>query len=258
MRAVIAGGGRGTRHGGLTRTAIGLAAVALTVGGCTLEDVDGDDETGGTARPSESSESSGASGSPEAPGAGGSGVSDVLPGLPAPDEARELLAGLTVAEPRPMTGYSRDAFSHWTSTDGCTTRQTVLIRDAEDVAVDDDCAPTSGSWRSAYDGETFEDPGDLDIDHIVPLANAWRSGADSWTDDRREELANDLQGPQLLAVSAASNRSKGDQSPDEWLPPAEDFHCTYAVAWTTVKDTYELTVTDTERDELTRLLDTCP
>ncbi|GAB2888862.1 HNH endonuclease family protein [Streptomyces mayteni] len=244
MRGVIAGTGRGAGRGALGRTAIGLAAVALTVGGCALEEVEGDDEARAP-RPSDSA------------GSGDSAVSDVLPGLPTPDQARDLLAGLTVAEPRPMTGYSRDAFPHWTTTDGCTTRQTVLIRDAEDVTVDDDCAPSSGSWRSAYDGETFEDPGDLDIDHIVPLANAWRSGADSWTDDRREELANDLEGPQLLAVSASSNRSKGDQAPDEWLPPAEDFHCTYAVAWTTVKDTYELTITDTERDELTALLDTC-
>ncbi|WP_243740742.1 HNH endonuclease family protein [Streptomyces sp. 8K308] len=222
--------------------AIGAAALALAVGGCALEDVV--DESDDDAAQSSS-------------GPGGSEAGDLLPGLPTPDEARRLLDGLTVAEPRPMTGYSRDAFPHWTTTDGCTTRQTVLARDGADVTVDDDCQPTSGSWVSAYDGETFEDAGDLDIDHIVPLANAWRSGADAWTDDRREELANDLTRPQLLAVSAASNRSKGDQSPDEWLPPAEDFHCDYAIAWTTVKDFYELTITTAERDTLATALDDC-
>ncbi|MFD5316167.1 DUF1524 domain-containing protein [Streptomyces sp. NPDC127098] len=220
--------------------AIGAAALVLAVGGCSLDEaVEENDEANAPSAPAES------------------GTDARLPGLPTADEARDLLAGLTVAEPRPMTGYSRDEFPHWTTTDGCTTRETVLARDGADVTVDDDCQPTSGSWFSAYDGETFDDPGDLDIDHIVPLANAWRSGADSWTDDRREELANDLTGPQLLAVSAASNRSKGDQSPDEWLPPAEDFHCAYAAAWTAVKDTYELTVTAAERETLTAALDGC-
>ncbi|MFR9726178.1 HNH endonuclease family protein [Streptomyces sp. MS19] len=194
---------------------------------------------------------------PSATGGGGTTAGTTLPGLPEPAEARALLDGLTVADAGSMSGYSRDRFPHWTERDGCTVRQLVLERDGEDVTADDDCRPASGTWTSAYDGETFTEAGDLDIDHMVPLANAWRSGADEWTDDEREAFANDLDAPQLLAVSAASNRSKGDQGPDEWLPPAEDFHCTYAVAWTAVKDTYGLTVTAAERDTLAGLLDGC-
>ncbi|WP_240796457.1 HNH endonuclease family protein [Streptomyces sp. RFCAC02] len=193
-----------------------------------------------------------------APDGDGGERATALPGLPSSDEARDLLAGLTVADAGSMSGYSRDRFPHWATRDGCTVRQLVLARDGADVTADDECQPQSGTWTSAYDGETFTDPGDLDIDHIVPLANAWRSGADEWTDEERETFANDLDHPQLLAVSAASNRSKGDQGPEDWLPPGETFHCDYARAWTAVKDTYGLTVTAAEHDSLTHLLDTCP
>ncbi|WP_223291038.1 HNH endonuclease family protein [Streptomyces avicenniae] len=194
---------------------------------------------------------------PSASASASGGGDTALPGLPDPAAARDLLAGLTVADAGSMSGYSRDRFPHWATRDGCTVRQLVLARDGDDVTADDDCRPTAGTWTSAYDGETFTEAGDLDIDHVVPLANAWRSGADAWTDDEREAFANDLDGPQLLAVSASSNRSKGDQGPEEWLPPAEAFHCVYASAWTAVKDTYALTVTAAERDTLAELLDGC-
>src|SRR5688572_2022831 len=103
-----------------------------------------------------------------------------------------------------MTGYSRDRFPHWASQgNGCDTREVVLQRDGSGVSVGDDCKAT-GEWFSEYDGETFDDPGDLDIDHMVPLANAWRTGAATWTDEQREAFANDLTQPQLIAVSASS------------------------------------------------------
>jgi hypothetical protein len=96
---------------------------------------------------------------------------------------------------------------------------------------------------------------------MVPLANAWRSGASTWTQEKRKAFANDLTHPQLLAVSASSNRSKGDQSPDEWQPPAttywSTYWCTYGRAWTSVKATYGLSVTEAEKDMLTEMLDTC-
>ncbi|MGK5531924.1 HNH endonuclease family protein [Streptomyces sp. URMC 129] len=206
--------------------------------------------------PEESGAASGeASGDAEAPPGG---AESTLPGLPTPDEARDQLAALTVAEPRPMTGYSRDRFPHWADQDGCTVRQLVLQRDGENVEVDDDCQPVSGTWFSPYEEQEYTDPADIDIDHMVPLANAWRSGADSWTDEERETFANDLTHPQLIAVNDRVNSDKGDQSPDQWLPPAEAFHCTYGLAWTSVKHTYELTITEAEQDELTALLDTCP
>ncbi|CAL9674121.1 hypothetical protein SUDANB176_07636 (plasmid) [Streptomyces sp. enrichment culture] len=72
----------------------------------------------------------------------------------------------------------------------------------------------------------------LDIDHMVPLAESWDSGASAWTAQRREAYAND-QGADasLVAVTARSNRSKADQDPAEWLPPAAGVHCRYVAEW---------------------------
>lgn len=72
-----------------------------------------------------------------------------------------------------MTGYSRDEFPHWIESGGCSTRETVLARDGSNVVQDSSCAATSGTWRSPYDGATQTSASDLDIDHMVPLANAW-------------------------------------------------------------------------------------
>lgn len=173
------------------------------------------------------------------------------------DTAREQLAELAVAEWASMRGYSRDRFSHWRSVDGCDARQTVLERDGENVTMDEDCRAVSGSWFSPYDGQTLTDPSDVDIDHTVPLANAWRTGAADWDDERRADFANDLDRPQLLAVSASSNRAKGDQDPSQWKPPQRDYWCQYAQDWIEVKYYWELWVTEAERDALADMLDTC-
>lgn len=175
------------------------------------------------------------------------------------DLARQQLAELSVAQWRPMRGYSRDHFSHWRTVDGCDVRQTVLARDGEDIVTEDDsCRVVSGTWHSPFDGETFTDPGDLDIDHVVPLAAAWRAGADSWDDERRAEFANDLNTPQLIAVSATTNRAKGDQDPSQWKPPQRSYWCQYAHDWVVVKHHWELTVTEQEQQALTDMLATCP
>ncbi|WP_407841287.1 hypothetical protein ACE1OC_40585 [Streptomyces sp. DSM 116496] len=93
---------------------------------------------------------------------------------------------------------------------------------------------------------------------MVPLANAWRrSGAGAWTAERRKEFANDLTLPELLAVSAATSRSKVDQGTDEWRSPAKAYWYTYATAWTNVKATYQPTVTEVEKANLTEMLETC-
>ncbi|TLW93233.1 HNH endonuclease [Saccharomonospora piscinae] len=172
--------------------------------------------------------------------------------------ARAQLAELTVADDGSIDGYDRDHFPHWSSQgEGCDTREVVLRRDGEDVEVDSDCYPTSGTWTSPYDGETWTDPSDVDIDHMVPLAEAWRSGADEWTDERREEFANDLDGVNLLAVTDNVNQSKSDQAPEDWKPPSEDYWCTYAIQWIDVKHTWELTVERDERTELESMLQRC-
>lgn len=179
------------------------------------------------------------------------------PGIPTPTEAETQLESLTVAPDGSLDGYDRDEFPHWSShEDNCNTRELVLERDGDDVETGTDCYPTSGSWYSEFDGETVSDPSDIDIDHVVPLANAWRTGASEWTTDEREAYANDLESPQLIAVTAASNRSKGDSDPSEWQP-IDSYHCTYASMWVGVKHKYELTVNEAEKASLKDMLSTC-
>ncbi|MFJ2217781.1 DUF1524 domain-containing protein [Streptomyces sp. NPDC101062] len=185
-------------------------------------------------------------------------VSFQMPEPASADTARRELAELTVAAPRPMIGYSRAKFPHWVQQgERCDTREIVLARDGENVVRDAECRAVSGTWLSLYDNKTLTAASQIDIDHIVPLANAWRSGADEWTTPERRSFANDLEHSQLVAVSAASNRSKGDQSPDQWSPPDRTYWCTYARAWTDIKHLYRLTVTAPEVTQLRTMLDTC-
>ncbi|MFB7759238.1 HNH endonuclease family protein [Streptomyces xiamenensis] len=178
------------------------------------------------------------------------------PNIPSAATARTELNALRVAAEGSMTGYSRDLFPHWTSSGGCTTRQTVLKRDGSNVVVDSNCQPTSGSWYSPYDGVTVTSASGVDIDHIVPLAEAWRSGANSWTTDTRRSFANDLSSPQLIASSASSNRSKGDQDPADWKP-VSSYQCTYARMWIRAKYRWNLSVDSAEKTALTSMLNTC-
>nr|WP_239067288.1 HNH endonuclease family protein [Actinomadura bangladeshensis] len=119
------------------------------------------------------------------------------------------------------------------------------------------CAAVSGTWRSPYDGVTWTLTSDLDIDHMVPLAEAWRSGASAWTTSRRRAFANDLDSPQLWAVTDNLNQAKGDKDPAKWTPPIAGFRCMYARSWIEVKYRYRLTVDPAEKRALTRLLGTC-
>jgi len=172
--------------------------------------------------------------------------------------ASQQLGTLTVASWSTMTGYSRDKFKHWISQgNGCDTRDVVLKVDGTAVQTSADCKIISGTWVSAYDGKTLTDPQDMDIDHMVPLANAWRSGADKWTDDKRSDFANDMERPQLFAVAASANRSKGDQDPSTWKPPNTSYWCEYAQRWVTVKAYWKLSVTTAEKAALTAMLGTC-
>jgi hypothetical protein len=172
--------------------------------------------------------------------------------------AKVRLDELVVAAPHAMTGYSRDRFPHWIAQGGgCDTRDVVLKRDGTNVVATSDCKITSGGWISLYDQKTFSDPKLLDVDHMVPLADAWRTGADTWDDAKRSLFANDLVRPQLLAVSASSNRAKGDQDPSTWRPPNKAYWCQYAQRWVAVKRYWQLTVTDKEKSKLVEMLETC-
>lgn len=196
-------------------------------------------------------------------GAGSCDVSST-PGAAQPTSGTQAGGGtasldaLTVAAAGSMSGYSREKFTHWISQgNGCDTRDVVLKRDGKNVKSTADCKITSGSWYSPYDEKTLTDPQDLDIDHVVPLAAAWRSGASKWTDEQRKDFANDLTRPQLVAVSLQSNRAKGDQDPSTWKPPNHAYWCTYAQKWVTVKTYYKLSVTQAEKSALADMLATC-
>jgi hypothetical protein len=172
--------------------------------------------------------------------------------------ARQQLDTLTVAAWGSMAHYSRDRFPHWISQGGgCDTRDKVLQRDGQSVRTGSDCAITAGTWVSPYDGKTVTDPRGLDIDHLVPLADAWRTGAAAWTDAQREAFANDLTRPQLVAVTASSNRSKGDQDPSQWKPPNMGYWCPYAQNWIAVKAYWHLSVTTDEKSALAQMLGSC-
>ncbi|KAL9616482.1 MAG: hypothetical protein Q9160_008650 [Pyrenula sp. 1 TL-2023] len=101
-------------------------------------------------------------------------ASPTPPDIPSSSSAKSLLAGLTVATRRSSDGYSRDEFPHWITISGsCDTRETVLKRDGTGVVQSSSCSATSGSWYSPYDGATWTAASDVDIDHVVPLENAW-------------------------------------------------------------------------------------
>ncbi|MFF6823070.1 DUF1524 domain-containing protein [Streptomyces longwoodensis] len=171
--------------------------------------------------------------------------------------ARTYLASLTVAAEN-RTGYSRDLFPHWITVSGtCNTRETVLKRDGSGVVTDSSCAATSGSWYSPYDGATWTAASDLDIDHLVPLAEAWDSGASAWTTSRRQSFANDLTRPQLIAVTDNVNQAKGDQDPASWMPSVSSYRCTYVRAWVQVKYYYGLSVDSAEKSALSGYLNNC-
>ncbi|MEU6917176.1 HNH endonuclease family protein [Streptomyces olindensis] len=171
--------------------------------------------------------------------------------------ARSYLATLTVAT-EDRTGYNRDLFPHWITQSGtCNTREVVLKRDGTNVVQDSSCAATSGSWYSPYDGATWSAASDVDIDHLVPLAEAWDSGADSWTTSRRQSFANDLTRPQLIAVTDNVNQAKGDQDPATWMPSRTAYRCTYVRAWVQVKYYYDLSVDPAEKSALQNYLASC-
>ena len=189
------------------------------------------------------------------------------PPPPSVEDARSMLEGLAVAPSCSMVGYSREQFPHWaseaetygwTEPDGsCDVRDAALIRDGEGIAIDDDCSITAGTWLDPYTGRTLTDPSEVDIDHVVPLANAWRSGASSaeWSTADREAYANDPE--VLLSADDAANQTKGDKGPEAWKPPNRDYWCEYARRWVWIKSDWQLTVNPAEKKALDEMLGTC-
>lgn len=179
---------------------------------------------------------------------------------PAVNTVATLLATLDVQDEPARVGYDRDAFSHWSDTDGngCDAREDTLasqlLRDGVRSA-SDSCRIVSGTWVSIFDGTTHSgSSSDLDIDHVVALAEAWDSGANTWSSSTRRRFANDP--VHLIAVTASSNRSKSDRDLGEWRPVRSAW-CTVATITVETKAAYGLSVDPVERDAIAEMLDTC-
>ena len=189
--------------------------------------------------------------------------SSVAPTTVAPSSpsTRDRLAVLSVDDrPSPRGSYRREEWPHWDDVDrnGCDARQDALAAwSVVPITVNRSgtCKVVVGSWVSPYDQMASNNPGDFDVDHLVPLENAFRSGGWAWSTERRRAFANDP--GELVVASASSNRSKGSDPPDQWRPAFRDSWCAYAEGWVKVKSTWDLTVTTAERDALGQMLDTC-
>lgn len=253
-----------------------LGAVALVlVSGCVVPSstsVPTDSPSGGRIAPSAST------GSASTPAASSIAPTATDPGATEPsappggqEKVLWILGRLRVVDRvRPET-YDRDAFgSPWADTDGngCNQRDDVLLRDVvEDTvrtATQGNCDHDvlAGSWIDPYSGVlmTFDDLKDprqaqaIQIDHVVPLSEAWVSGADRWSDAQRRRYANDL--GNLLAVDGPTNASKGDEDPAAWRPKKR-FQCAYAAQWIRVKFRYDLAVDSSEVRALEEMLGYC-
>ncbi len=181
-----------------------------------------------------------------------------------PANAGRALGKLEVSPPGSMAGYDREDFPHWSdaqefgwnvSDSACDVREAALIRDGEDVVVGEGCDVASGRWLDPYTKRTYTDPLDIDIDHLVPLANAHRSGASEWDEAERERYANDP--GNLLSVEDNANQEKGDKGPEAWKPPNREIWCQYARRWIGVKSAYALTINPQEKSALRGMLATC-
>jgi uncharacterized protein DUF1524 len=157
------------------------------------------------------------------------------------------------------TGYDRTLFNHWIDADGdgCSTRNEVLIAEADDpVTVGSGCSLSGGRWFSYYDRVSWTSTSDVDIDHMVPLAEAWDSGARSWTSAQRQSYANDLGDYRsLVGVTDNVNQAKGDQDPAEWMPQYDT--CRYLREFVAVKIRWRLTVDSAEKSAIQSLASGC-
>ena len=186
------------------------------------------------------------------------------PGATSSPTATGMVLPVSVASvPADLPEYDRSTWRHWTDEDGdCqNARQEVLIAESS-VAVtfqsEDQCRVATGLWEGPYTGMTVDDPGDLDVDHMVPLGNAHQSGGWNWSPERKREYANYLgYNNHLIATTSGANRSKGSKGPDRWRPPLQDYWCVYAVDWVSIKNEWGLTVTENEYVALSEMLAAC-
>ncbi len=189
------------------------------------------------------------------------------PAAAAGGQAAGVLATLPVKGRAPRTGYTRDQFGQaWADIDhdGCDQRNQILARDLVDERFTrgSDCVVASGQLVDVYTGSTVPfrrgptTSGDVQIDHVVALSNAWQTGAQQLDRHAREQLANDPLN--LIATIGTLNQAKGDGDAATWLPPAKGYRCAYVARQVAVKARYRLWVTAAERDAIVRVLRDCP
>jgi hypothetical protein len=173
------------------------------------------------------------------------------------------LGRLAVKGRAPMTGYDRDEFgSGWTETAGCDTRNRILKRDLQNETFDEDgCKVLTGDLHDPYTGKVIhfirgrKTSALVQIDHIVPLGDAWQTGAQQLSESARSAFANDPDN--LSAVQGRANEQKGDGDAATWLPPNKTYRCTYVARQVMVKSEYHLWVTPAEHDAIETVLSTC-
>ena len=172
--------------------------------------------------------------------------------------ALSVLATITVQNEY-KTGYLRSSFKHWIDANGngCNTREEVLIAESRSKAQVDayGCKVIEGDWFSPYDNVMHTNPSELQIDHMIPLKEAWDSGAWSWTAAQRQAFANDLSDPRpLIAVTSSQNASKKDKDPSNWIPLQKSHTCTYLSEWVAIKARWKLSMDQSEFDRIKKLL----
>ena len=247
----------------LSRIGISLLIVPLVItllSGC---DIDGERFSPSTPTPVQPASTVPSETGTDAPRVGGGTATTAPASTAAPTATGVVLPVSIAAVPVDLPEYDRGTWRHWTDEDGdCqNARQEVLIVESS-IAVtfqsEDRCRVATGLWEGPYTGTTVDDPGNLDVDHMVPLENAHRSGGWQWSRERKREYANYLgYENHLIATTSGANRSKGSKGPEKWRPPLEDYWCTYATDWVSIKNEWGLTVTEDEYVALSEMLATC-
>lgn len=183
------------------------------------------------------------------------------------DAAQTLDTLKVVDNYKPQSRYQRALFGfreYDFDGNGCDARNDILARDLKDVqfANAERCKVNSGILDDPYTGKTIKfqrgqsTSARVQIDHVVALNNAWRSGADTWDTHKRNLIANDPYN--LLAVDGPANEAKGDASAADWLPENKAYDCPYVARQIGVKAKYGLSVTSRERAAMLQVLHTCP
>jgi hypothetical protein len=180
--------------------------------------------------------------------------------------AQQRLAKLEVKQAGAMTGYSRAKFGPaWEDVDlnRCDTRNDILARDLRPRSFkgESECKVAEGKLADPYTGKPIsfvqgnKTSSAVQIDHVVALAAAWRTGAKQWTGDPRPFYANDPL--VLLAVDGPANNAKGDKDAANWLPPNGAYQCKYVAKQISIKTKYALWVTPPEQAEMAEVIADC-